>query len=108
MDETVSTMESLYGKATIPEYGDNNSNKTLSLEPGTNRWCMVHVNNFSFDYFDYGLFFFLDINDIFDKSYDVNELKHVWVQWREATGKKVRSMYTDYVKLSNEAAVLNS
>jgi len=32
LDETVSYMESLYGKATIPEY--NNSNRTLSLEPG--------------------------------------------------------------------------
>lgn len=49
-----------------------------------------------------------DINDIFDKSSDVNELKHVWIQWREATGKKVRSMYAEYVKLSNEAARLNS
>ncbi|VVC45911.1 Zinc finger C2H2-type,Peptidase M2, peptidyl-dipeptidase A [Cinara cedri] len=82
LDATVATMESLYGKATIPEYGDNNSNRTLSLEP--------------------------DINDILHKSYDVNELKHVWIKWREATGKKVRSMYAEYVKLSNEAARLNN
>lgn len=56
------------------------------------------------------MFFFLlrDINDILDKSTDVNELKHVWVQWREATGKKIRPMYAEYVKLSNEAARLNS
>lgn len=82
LEETISAMESLYGRATIPEYGDNNSNRTLSLEP--------------------------DINDILDKSTDVNELKHVWVQWREATGKKVRPMYAEYVKLSNEAARLNN
>lgn len=56
----------------------------------------------------FDLFFHQDINEIFDKSYDVNELKHVWIQWREATGKKVRPMYADYVKLSNEAAKLNS
>ncbi|XP_060842211.1 angiotensin-converting enzyme-like isoform X3 [Rhopalosiphum padi] len=34
LDEIVSAMESLYGRATIPEYdGDNNLNRTLSLEP---------------------------------------------------------------------------
>lgn len=38
LDETVSDMESLYGKATIPEYGDNNSNRTLSLEPGISHY----------------------------------------------------------------------
>lgn len=53
-------------------------------------------------------FLFQDINELLGKSHDVNELKHVWIQWREATGKKVRSMYTDYVKLYNEAARLNS
>lgn len=51
---------------------------------------------------------FQDITDILGKSYDVNELKHVWIEWRKATGRKVRSMYPEYVRLSNEAARLNS
>lgn len=40
-------------------------------------------------------------------SKDYDELKHVWSQWRDVTGKKVRSEFLEYVKLSNEAAKLN-
>lgn len=41
-------------------------------------------------------------------SRDPDELKHVWVEWRKASGKKCRGMFEHYVALSNEAAILNS
>ncbi|XP_029345454.1 angiotensin-converting enzyme [Acyrthosiphon pisum] len=82
LEETIDAMQSLYDKATIPEYCDTNSNRTLSFEP--------------------------DITDILANSTDVNELTYMWVQWREATGKKIRPLYPEYVKLNNEAARLNN
>lgn len=66
--------------------------------------CFFSLNIIMVFYF----IFFEDLMDILHKSYDVNELKHIWIKWREATGKKVRPMYKEYVKLSNEAARLNS
>lgn len=41
-------------------------------------------------------------------SENADELKHVWTEWRKASGQKVRKLYGEYVALSNEAAVLNS
>jgi hypothetical protein len=41
-------------------------------------------------------------------SRDLNELKHVWVEWRKVSGEKCRDMFEHYVALSNEAATLNS
>lgn len=48
-----------------------------------------------------------DLTKIMKTSKDYDELKHVWSQWRDVTGKKVRSEFLEYVKLSNEAAKLN-
>lgn len=48
-----------------------------------------------------------DITNILSTSRDPNELKHVWVEWRNAIGPKVKEKYRTYVKLSNEAARLN-
>ncbi|XP_050539416.1 angiotensin-converting enzyme-like isoform X2 [Daktulosphaira vitifoliae] len=81
-DALVADMESIYSKATIQEYGTTDSGRTLSLEP--------------------------DLVEILEKSNDVNELKYVWIQWRESSGKKVRSHFKEYVKLANEAAILNN
>ena len=41
-------------------------------------------------------------------SRNPDELRHVWVEWRRATGEQVRSSFEHYVALSNEAARLNS
>lgn len=35
------------------------------------------------------------------KNYSL--LSEAWVQWRDATGKKMKSKYQELVKLSNEA-----
>ena len=34
-------------------------------------------------------------------------LEWLWKGWRDATGKKMPQMYTEYVSLQNEAAKLN-
>jgi len=39
------------------------------------------------------------------RNYD--ELKSLWVQWRDATGKKMPELYSKYVNLLNEAAKQN-
>ena len=41
------------------------------------------------------------------KSENYDELKWAWEQWRENSGKKMRSEYKNYVDLVNKAAKLN-
>lgn len=41
-------------------------------------------------------------------SQDPDELKHIWLEWRNAVGPRVKGMYERYVNLSNEAARLNN
>nr|QDC23064.1 angiotensin-converting enzyme isoform 1 [Cupiennius salei] len=48
-----------------------------------------------------------ELSEIFKKSRDYNELKHVWTDWRKITGRKMKSEFLKYVRLSNEAALLN-
>jgi peptidyl-dipeptidase A len=48
-----------------------------------------------------------EISAIMTKSNDYNELKWAWEQWRENSGKKMRSGYKNYVDLVNKAAKLN-
>ena len=40
-------------------------------------------------------------------SRDPRELEHVWLSWRDHTGKKMRTDYIQFVRLINEAAKLN-
>lgn len=42
------------------------------------------------------------------KSRNFDELKHVWHQWHQQSGGKMRSHYQHFVELSNEAARMNS
>ncbi|RWS24917.1 TPA angiotensin converting enzyme precursor-like protein [Leptotrombidium deliense] len=71
-------MSSIYGKAKICVAGKCN----LTLEP--------------------------DITKIMtsERNYDV--LKEAWINWRDATGKQMRQMYTEYVQLANYLAISNS
>jgi len=41
-------------------------------------------------------------------SRNEEELRHVWTQWRDVTGKNMKQYYERFVELSNEAAKLNS
>ncbi|KAF5284087.1 hypothetical protein FQA39_LY17136 [Lamprigera yunnana] len=48
-----------------------------------------------------------DIESILAKSTDYDELTYVWKEWRDATGRKMKDTYKEYVELSNKAAVAN-
>lgn len=41
------------------------------------------------------------------KSRDPDELKYYWLEWRKATGKRIRSLYEQYVELMDMTAVSN-
>ncbi|CRL05281.1 CLUMA_CG018154, isoform A [Clunio marinus] len=48
-----------------------------------------------------------EITFVMSNSTDYDELLWVWTEWRNASGKKMRSEYKKYVELVNKAAVLN-
>nr|XP_022906108.1 angiotensin-converting enzyme-like isoform X1 [Onthophagus taurus] len=48
-----------------------------------------------------------DLINIMAKTRDYKVLKYYWVAWRNATGSKLKSMFYDYVQLSNKAAKNN-
>jgi len=78
-NKLVSDMGSTYSKAKVPQL---NSPSTLySLEP--------------------------ELTEIMSKSRDHNELRYYWEQWREESGKQIKSKYHEYIDLYNEAAKLN-
>ena len=48
-----------------------------------------------------------DLTLLLKESRDYDELKYYWTEWRNASGKKMRSKYLRYVDLSNENANKN-
>nr|CAD7261310.1 unnamed protein product [Timema shepardi] len=50
----------------------------------------------------------VDLTKISENSRDPEELKHVWLKWRDATGRRMKDMFVQYVELENEAARLNT
>lgn len=44
-----------------------------------------------------------NITNIFTKVRDYDYLKEIWEKWRDASGRKIKNLYSDYVNLSNEA-----
>lgn len=85
LNKIVSDMEAIYSKTKICPYGQNSTNPEdckLSLEP--------------------------ELTHILATSRDPEELKHVWLEWRNYIGPKCRGLYKEYVDLSNEAARLNN
>ncbi|XP_023310931.1 angiotensin-converting enzyme-like [Anoplophora glabripennis] len=79
--KTISDMEAVYSTAKICDFKDSEK-CDLALEP--------------------------DLTHILETSRNPDELKHVWLEWRNAIGPKCRDLYNDYVNLSNEAARLNN
>lgn len=49
-----------------------------------------------------------DLTEILAKSRSYDELLFAWKGWRDASGKKIRSLFSKYVMLSNKAAILNN
>lgn len=80
-EKIISDMENIYSTAKICDY-KNRSKCDLALEP--------------------------ELTEILMKSRDPEELKYIWIEWRKATGEKVKSLYPKYVELSNLAATLNN
>uniref|UniRef100_A0A0C9RAR2 Angiotensin-converting enzyme n=1 Tax=Fopius arisanus TaxID=64838 RepID=A0A0C9RAR2_9HYME len=79
--EVTSRMENTYATAKICDF-KNSSNCNLALEP--------------------------HLTEILIKSRDPDELKYVWKEWRDASGKKMKNDFIRYVELSNEIAKLNN
>uniref|UniRef100_A0A1E1WWB8 Angiotensin-converting enzyme n=1 Tax=Tityus obscurus TaxID=1221240 RepID=A0A1E1WWB8_TITOB len=48
-----------------------------------------------------------DLSSIMANSNDYYELLHVWKEWRNKVGRKIRPLYWEFVDLKNEAARLN-
>jgi hypothetical protein len=74
-----STMARIFNTAKVPSFKDRNV--SVSLDP--------------------------QIETIFAKSRDLEELEYYWTQFRAATGQKMRSLFLEYLDLENEAARLN-
>lgn len=49
-----------------------------------------------------------DVKKIMKESRDEKELRHMWSEWHNKCGNKIRKPYEQFVKLSNQAARLNS
>lgn len=86
LTNTVTTMSSIYNSATVCPYtnqtcADDDPNR-LALDP--------------------------DISERFAVSRDYDELKYLWVKWRDESGRKMRVNYGDYVELMNKVAVGNN
>nr|CAD7402923.1 unnamed protein product [Timema poppensis] len=50
----------------------------------------------------------LDLDGVLASSQNPEELKHAWLEWHRVSGQRMRSLYAEYVELSNMAARLNS
>lgn len=49
----------------------------------------------------------IDLEQILANSSNWDQLKEVWVNWRDASGKKMKDKYITYYQLGNKAATLN-
>ncbi|XP_043236735.1 angiotensin-converting enzyme-like [Amphibalanus amphitrite] len=76
-----SKLKKRYGSATICDFNDPKK-CDLRLEP--------------------------ELEDIMMNSTDPDELKHVWLQWREQSGKKMRKDYIQFAGLINDIAWANN
>lgn len=82
----VSKMTGIYGAAKVCPFDKQDcdlNTEGLTLEPG--------------------------ISDVVDNpaSHEWAELEYFWQKWRDASGKQMRSQFSRYVDLSNEAALAN-
>ena len=45
-----------------------------------------------------------ELNGIMSSSHDSAQLRDVWKGWRDQSGKKIRNLYKEFVKLVNKGA----
>ncbi|KAM4797112.1 angiotensin-converting enzyme 2 [Rhinophrynus dorsalis] len=79
LNDVLNEMSTIYSTYTV--CNPDGSNECLPLEPG--------------------------LDEIMAKSTDYYERLWAWEGWRAGAGKKMRSLYEEYVELENEAASLN-
>jgi len=58
---------------------------------------------------EYESFFTLysDLTKILRESRNEQELRHVWTEWHDKSGRPIKDSYARFVELSNSAAKLN-
>lgn len=49
-----------------------------------------------------------ELTEIFKQSRDPEELKHYWIQWRDKSGKKMRTDFKNMMAIIDLAAKMNS
>ncbi|KAI1294749.1 Angiotensin-converting enzyme [Halotydeus destructor] len=79
--ETINRMNAIYSTAKICVTKGDNETCGLPLDP--------------------------DLTTIFEQERDWDVLAEIWTDWRNATGRQVRSLYSRYVELGNEVAEKN-
>ena len=53
------------------------------------------------------LILFVELTKILKDSRNEEELRHVWTEWHDKSGKPIKDSYKRFVELENEAANLN-
>ncbi|GFY78990.1 angiotensin-converting enzyme, partial [Trichonephila inaurata madagascariensis] len=82
LSELSADMQDIYGKAKVCRFNASSDKPCdLSIEP--------------------------ELTEILMSSRNYAELKHIWAQWRDVTGKKMKDKFLRYIELSNDAACLN-
>ena len=51
--------------------------------------------------------FYSDLTKILRESRNEEELRHVWTEWHDRSGRPIKDSYARFVELSNSAAKLN-
>ena len=46
----------------------------------------------------------LDISSLLAKNRTHEVLKHVWIEWRKASGNKYKKDYLDFIQMNNDGA----
>lgn len=128
LNELSANMQRIYSTATVCDRPGDTSGACYPLDPGeTFSWrCLPHWLVFTFSFFSlessfllqlralvswlliqYNFFFSPDLSYILSTSTDWDELVWAWQGWRDASGKQMPDMYSEFVGLLNEAARLN-
>ncbi|KAL7025993.1 hypothetical protein ACKWTF_013731 [Chironomus riparius] len=85
LTSTRTNMSGIYNKATICPY-----NKQV---------CNLETEGWTLD---------PDIDLKMASSTDFDEMKYIWEQWHDASGKHMREQYKTYIEIYNEAAILTN
>lgn len=79
--------------------GIENTYNTAKICPFNKQVCNLATEGLTLD---------PELSDLFATSENYDELKWAWEQWRNNSGRLMRTEYAKYVTLVNHAAVLNS